>query len=96
MDFEWDSNKNRANLAKHGIDFDDAISIFEGPVFEQIASKRGYSEIRFMAFGVAKGRVLAVVYTLRNTRRRIISAKRVSRRERKEYRQAFPEDPAHG
>jgi len=32
VEFEWDVAKNAANIAKHGIDFDDAIGIFEGPV----------------------------------------------------------------
>ena len=97
MEFEWDPEKNRTNIAKHGIDFEDAISIFEGPVFERIASKRDYGEERFLAFGVANGRVLAVVFTLRSQgRRRIISARRASRREREEYRQAHPEEPAAG
>jgi uncharacterized protein len=89
--------KNRTNIAKHGIDFEDAISIFEGLVFERIASKRDYGEQRFLAFGVANGRVVALVYTLRGEgRRRIISARRASRREREEYRQAYPEDPTPG
>ena len=33
-DFEWAKTKNRANIAKHGIDFNDAISIFEGPTVD--------------------------------------------------------------
>ncbi len=95
MDFEWDPEKNRSNVTKHGIDFEDAISIFDGPVLEQITRNRGYCKVRSLAFGVANGRVFAVVYTLRDKeRRRIISARRASRRERKEYHQAFPEKPA--
>jgi hypothetical protein len=35
MAFEWDAAKNAANIAKHGIDFDDAIRIFDGPVLEK-------------------------------------------------------------
>jgi uncharacterized DUF497 family protein len=31
MDFEWDEAKNRANIAKHGIDFDEAVQVFYGP-----------------------------------------------------------------
>jgi uncharacterized protein len=93
VEFEWDPEKNRANLAKHGIDFEGAISIFEGRVLERLAGKRDHGELRFIAFGVANGHELAVVYTLRAGRRRIISARRAHRREREEYRQAYPEDP---
>ena len=97
MEFEWDPIKNHANISKHGIDFDDAISIFEGPVLEKAATGRDYGEARFIAFGVVNGRELALVYTLRgNGRRRIISARRAHRSERKEYRQAYPQDPAAG
>ena len=95
MEFEWDPAKNRANISKHGIDFDDAIFIFEGLVLERIAATRDYGEARFIAFGIANERELAVVYTPRGKElRRIISARRAHRRERKEYRQAYPEDPA--
>jgi uncharacterized protein len=97
VEFEWDPEKNRANIVKHGIDFEDAIAIFEAPVLEQIAARRDYGEARIIAFGVAAGRELAVVYTLRGTdRRRIISARRAHRREREEYRQAYPEHPQDG
>lgn len=96
MEFEWDPQKNRTNITKHAIDFEDAISIFEGAVLEQISGKRDYGEGCFMAFGVVNGRVLAVVYTMRAGRRRIISARRADRREREEYRQAYPEDAPAG
>jgi uncharacterized DUF497 family protein len=46
MAFEWDTAKNVANIAKHGIDFEDAIRIFEGPVLESPDERREYSEVR--------------------------------------------------
>jgi uncharacterized DUF497 family protein len=52
MAFEWDAAKNSANIAKHGIDFDDAIRLFEGPVLESIDGRRDYGEARIIAFGV--------------------------------------------
>lgn len=36
MNFVWDQRKNRANLARHGIAFEDAIRIFEGPTLEKV------------------------------------------------------------
>lgn len=90
MVFEWDAAKNAANLAKHGIDFEDAIGIFDGPVLERSDDRRDYGEHRLIAFGVVEDRELAVVYTIRGTHRRIISARRAHRHERKEYRDAYP------
>jgi len=40
MAFEWDAAKQTANLAKHGIDFRDAVQMFEGPVLEKIDRRR--------------------------------------------------------
>jgi uncharacterized DUF497 family protein len=90
MVFEWDAAKNAANLAKHGIDFEDAIGIFDGPVLERPDDRRDYGEQRIVAFGVVEARELAVVYTTRGTHRRIISARRAHRHERKEYHNAYP------
>jgi uncharacterized DUF497 family protein len=90
MVFEWDAAKNAANLEKHGIDFEDAIGIFDGSVLERTDDRRDYGEQRIVAFGVVDDRELAVVYTIRGTHRRIISARRADRNERKEYRDAYP------
>ncbi len=91
--FEWDMRKNAANVAKHGIDFEDAVRIFEGPVLESTNTRRDYGEARIIAFGVIDDRELAVVYTMRGERRRIISARRAHSRERKAYREAYPKQP---
>ena len=94
MVFEWDTAKNAANIAKHGIDFEDAIRIFEGPVLESPDERREYGEVRIIAFGVVDARELAVVYTTCAGRRRIISARRAHSCELKAYRQAYPQKPA--
>ncbi len=93
MAFEWDAAKNAANIAGHGIDFEDAIRIFDGPMLEKADARRDYGEVRIIAFGVVDGRELAVVYTMRGERRRIISARRAHSRERKAYREAYPKQP---
>jgi uncharacterized DUF497 family protein len=90
---EWDAAKNAANIAKHGIDFADAIRIFDGLTLERPDVRREYGEPRIVAFGVVDGRELAVVYTVRGGRRRIISARRAHSRERKAYREAFFKEP---
>jgi uncharacterized DUF497 family protein len=75
-------------MAKHGIDFDDAVRIFEGPVLEKVDQRRNYGEERIATVGVANGLDLFVVYTVRKGNRRIISARRANRHEREAYRRA--------
>ncbi len=83
---EWDESKRLANLAKHGIDFDDAVHIFQGLVLETTDDRRNYGERRVKALGMTQGQILCVVYTVRGERRRIISARRANRNERENYR----------
>ena len=88
MDFEWDEAKNEANMSKHGIDFDDAIGIFNHRVLEHEDRRRDYGELRTRVIGILGGRELVIVYTMRGEVRRIISARRARRDERRAYRQA--------
>ena len=81
MEFEWDEAKNDANLAKHGFDFEHAAQIFEGPVREQ-TDPRPWGEQRTVATGQIGGNFITVVYTRRNGRYRIISARPARRSER--------------
>jgi uncharacterized DUF497 family protein len=90
MDFEWDEAKNRRNLAKHGISFEEAARVLAVPRLREVDDRRTYGETRFRAYGMVEGRLLCVVYTLRGDRVRIISARRASRVERRTYRQAQP------
>jgi uncharacterized DUF497 family protein len=53
MLFEWDETKRQANLAKHLIDFADAVRIFDGPVFEKLQRRHG--ESRMLAVGLLAG-----------------------------------------
>jgi uncharacterized protein len=81
MDFEWDDAKDRANIAKHGFDFAFAVRIFNGPV-RRFIDPRQWSESRIVATGQLDGRFIGVVYTRRNGRYRIISARPARRSER--------------
>ena len=83
--FEWDEAKRRTNLAKHGIDFVDALAIFDGYVDDKPDRRRDYGEERRIVLGEIARRVLVVVYTWRNGNRRLISARRARTDERKEY-----------
>jgi uncharacterized DUF497 family protein len=96
MDSEWDEAKRQANILKHGIDFVDAAAIFDRPFIETEDRRRDYGEQRYQATGEVDARITQVIYTWRGDRRRIISARRARRNERRAYytgiAQAAPED----
>ena len=82
-DFEWDEAKRIACLAKHNIDFEDAIKIFAGD--HLIIEARSDVEPRLLAVGRFEGTEIAVVFTHRGLRRRIITARRARPDERRAY-----------
>ena len=85
MEFEWDEDKNQANVLKHGINFREAITIFNGRVVEYTSTKRDYGEVRTLAIGELDGKIIVVIYTIRHGIYRIISSRRASRDERRAY-----------
>ena len=86
MAYEWDPAKNRANLAKHGVDFADAVAVFEDELALTRPDPDSRAERRFLTLGVdAFGRHLIVVFTERGARIRIISARLASKQERRAY-----------
>jgi len=85
MDFEWDPAKAAANRQKHGIDLADAIGVFEDPYALTRADSHP-SEERFVTLGRdLLDRVLVVVWTARVESLRLISARRATARERRQY-----------
>ena len=88
--FEWDEAKNQSNIRKHGVGFATAVRIFEGPVLTALDDTMDYGEIRERSIGLVDGIVaLLVVHTGRDDVRRIISARRANRSERKRYEEAI-------
>ena len=86
MEAERDPGKARSNLAKHGISFSDAETVFDDEFAISIADLGLAGEDRFVAVGAdALCRILVVSYTYRRNRIRIISARRATQSERKEY-----------
>ena len=88
MEIEWDNNKAASNLIKHKIDFEDAKNIFLDPNRLEREDKRDYNEPRIQVIGIVNQVVLFVVYTKRNGRYRIISARRANKNERRQYYQS--------
>ena len=85
MRYQWDENKALNNLNKHGIDFADAVLVFSDELAITIFDPR-FEEERFIIIGMdALSRVLVVVYTMRGDRIRLISARKATRNERRQY-----------
>jgi uncharacterized DUF497 family protein len=85
MKYEWDGAKQRANVIKHSIDFADAKEVFDDPAGYMLAARHQSDEQRFVAVGLMKGMLVAVVFTRRGDVIRIISARAARRSERKIY-----------
>ncbi|HME81173.1 MAG TPA: BrnT family toxin [Candidatus Eremiobacteraceae bacterium] len=89
MRFEWDPHKAVINLRKHGVSFETAIRIFEDPRVLSAQDTR-YSDERWYSIGNVGKRIIYVAHTIENEGQtnetiRIISARKASARERREY-----------
>ncbi len=86
MEFEWDEDKNSVNQRKHGISFEEAAEVFSYPMYETVDTRFEYGEVRLIGIGRNNQLIiLTVVYTEREARIRIISARRASKQEEKFY-----------
>lgn len=92
--FEWDENKNRANLRKHGVSFEVAARAFADPFALMVQDRIERGELRWQTLGMVDGYVLLLVaHTLRDEDEdgrpveiiRLISARRATRTERLRY-----------
>ena len=88
-EFEWDPDKAARNLAKHGVSFPEATTVFGDPLAATLPDRpHSHGEERFATFGrSARGRVLAVQHTEREQRLRLISARETTRHEQRQYEQ---------
>ena len=87
LSFEWDTNKNRKNIKIHGISFDEASTVFKDTlsltIYDPLHSDE---EDRQIIIGNAcKNRLLVIVHTERKGKIRIISARKTTKKERKQY-----------
>ncbi len=92
--FQWDAKKNELNLAKHGIDFDEAVGVFYTPHILRRSNRS--DEERGIAIGNAENRIITVIFMWRDGDIRLISARRARRNEEREYRQEIVERPPEG
>jgi len=85
LDFEWDTNKARSNLEKHGITFQEAAEVFSDPFYQESDATANYEQRDFIIGYSLSQRLLLVVYIERGVRIRIISARPVTPTERRLY-----------
>lgn len=87
LEFEWDSTKAARNLAKHGVGFEEAVTVFDDPLSTTVVDPdHSLREDRLVIFGMStRGRVIAVMHTERAPCIRIISAREATRSERGAY-----------
>ncbi len=76
LTFEYDENKSKQNLAKHGIDFDVAQSLWDDPSMLELPSKKATTEIRFLVIGTINQKHWSAIITYRDKNIRIISVRR--------------------
>ncbi|HYS66934.1 MAG TPA: BrnT family toxin [Paraburkholderia sp.] len=88
--FEWDEAKNQINIRKHGIDFTDAIDVFNHPVLAALDQRNDYGEERWVALGWMAAIVGVVVYVERDMDVvRIISARKATKHEVTRYKHSI-------
>jgi uncharacterized DUF497 family protein len=87
LEFEWESAKAASNLWKHGVGFEEAVTVFDDPLSTTVIDPdHSLREERLVIFGRSTGgRILAVMHTEGGERVRVISAREVTRAERDAY-----------
>ncbi len=89
MQFEWDEAKSKKNVHRRGIDFADAVEMFESPMLVRPDGRRDYGETRYIGFGRIQGRLMAVAFTERDPDIiRIISLRKANKREQANFEKA--------
>jgi len=83
MKYEWDEAKNRKNVAKHGLSFEDAEQVFSEPCVTFEDDRFDYGEERLITLGLLAGRLVVMAHSPRDEGTRIISMRKGNRREQK-------------
>ena len=88
MKFEWDAQKSRANISKHGLGFKDASRVFQQPLRVSLDRRQDYGEERWIGLGVLDSRIVVIVFTEPDEETiRVISLRKALPSERKRYEQ---------
>ena len=86
MPFKYDPEKARANSKKHGVSFSDAEGVLADPLAFTVEDPDAQGERRYISIGLGSaGELLVLVWTQRDDQFRLISLRRPTRKERKQY-----------
>jgi len=87
MKFEWDEEKNQANIRRHRIDFADVPPVFDGPMVVALDTRKNHGEDRLIGIGLLINSVVVVVFVERTGDTiRIISARKAEQHEREKFK----------
>ena len=91
MQFQWNPDKARFNLQKHGVSFEEGVTVFGDPLAMTISDPdHSVGECRLLTIGFSRsGKLLVVSHTDRNNQIRIISARLATSKERKKYESEY-------
>ena len=92
MKYDWDEAKNRKNLAKHGLSFEDAEQVFSGPCVTFVDDRFNYGEERLITLGLLAGRLVVITHAPRDEETRIIFMRKGNRREQEIYHKRLGSD----
>jgi uncharacterized protein len=85
MEFSWSERKRSLNLKQHGLDFVDAVAVFQGLTFTFEDDRFSYKEQRFATLGLLAGIPVSIVHTETDNEIRIISFRKATTREARIY-----------
>jgi len=89
---EWDEEKCRANLEKHGLSFEDVWQVLAGDTITIPDERYDYGEDRLITLGRLAGRVVVVAHVSRGENTRIISMRKANAREQEIYQKRLSQD----
>jgi len=95
--FEWDEQKNKENIRKHGLDFADAWEIFQALILTALDTSEDYGEDRFIGIGFLRDRIVVVIYTEpEEDTIRLISLRKALKHERIKFEEAIRNELGEG
>ena len=78
----YDPRKREKTLTERGLDFEDAVIVFQGVTVEIPDERKEYGEVRIICFGLLEGRIVVIGYTPRGADRHIFSMRKANDREK--------------
>jgi uncharacterized protein len=86
MEFEWNKEKAKANLKKHGVSFEEAaLAFYDDKAVELLDESNSPEEIRYQIIGISNTRLIFIAYTERDETIRIISVRKANERHIRIY-----------